>query len=255
LPQFPVRHPAHRLPKGLLITFEGGEGVGKTTQATRLARRLTKLGLDAQTAREPGGTSLGEYIRSWVKREEGTSTTAETLLFAAARAQLVDTLIRPALKRGSIVILDRFIDSTVAYQGYGRGMGIGKIKDLNDIATGGIVPDLTIFLDLDPKSALKRVDVAPSLFEQNVAGLSERRVDLETERRFERQPLRFHQKVTDGYRRLAKEGGRWCVIRADQPPHRIADAIWKRVRRLLADQGFNISELEESAEAPGTGGS
>ena len=198
--------------------------------------------LDVLTAREPGVTRLGEQIRAWVKRESNTSVTAETMLFAAARAQLVHEILRPRLRRGSVVILDRFIDSTIAYQGYARGMSIEQIRTINQIATGGLMPDLTVFLDADPKTALARVEIAPSLFDKSVAGLSERRADHEDERRFENESLSFHQKVRQGYHELAKEGGRWCVVRADQAPHRVADAIWKRVRPLLIERGVD-SEL------------
>ncbi|MDA0232283.1 MAG: dTMP kinase [Chloroflexi bacterium] len=232
-----------RLIKGLLITFEGGEGTGKTTQAGRLAKHLETLALDVHIAREPGATRLGEQIRTWVKRESVTSVTAETMLFAAARAQLVDEFLKPALSRGSVVILDRFIDSTVAYQGYGRGMSVEEIQTINRIATGGLIPDLTVFLDADPETALGRVEVTPSLFGGSGAGLAGRRVDKEDERRFEREPVSFHQKVRQGYTELAKVGGRWSVIRADQAPHRVADAIWKRVRPLLIDRGVDAELL------------
>ena len=246
-----IRRSAVRLKKGLLITFEGGEGSGKTTQATRLASRLTELDLDVHTAREPGVTKLGEQVRTWVKRESDTSVVAETMLFAAARAQLVHELLRPRLRRGSVIILDRFVDSTIAYQGYARGMSIEQIRVINQIATDGLTPDLTVLLDADPKTGLSRVETAPSLFDSSVAGLSERRVDNEDERRFENESLSFHQKVRQGYHELAKEDGRWCVIRADQAPHRVADAIWKRVRPLLIDRGVDADLLVRKQSGQG----
>ena len=233
---------SRRLERGLLITFEGGEGTGKTTQVERLAGKLQSCGFIVHTAREPGGTQLGEYVRTWIKRETGTSALAETLLFSAARAELVSALIRPKLKNGEVVVLDRFTDSTLAYQGYGRGMSLKKIAELNEIATGGLTPDLTVFLDLDPEKALQRVDTRPSLFDNAGPETSQKRVDPENERRFERASLAFHRKVLNGYRKLAAEKGRWCVVRADQAQHRVADAIWKRVARLFADQGFDLSE-------------
>lgn len=232
-----------RLKKGLFITFEGGEGAGKTTQANRLAARMIELGLDVYSTREPGGTDLGEQIRSIVKGESEVGTIAETLLFAAARAQLVGKVIRPRLRRKSIVIVDRFIDSTVAYQGYGRGMDIDQINTLNLTATGGILPDLTVLLDAEPQKTLSRVEVAPSLFQQPGNTATTRDGDREEERRFEREPLSFHEEVRHGYHELAKEGGRWCVIRADQAQHRVADAIWKRVRPLLIERGVDAELL------------
>ncbi len=241
--QAPTGKDDKRLKKGLLITFEGGEGAGKTTQATRLATRLVALGLNVDTAREPGMTRLGEYIRTWVKRESDTSVIAETLLFAAARAQLVNDFLKPRLGRGSVIVLDRFIDSTIAYQGYGRGMSIEDIQTINGIATGGLVPDLTVFLDADPNTALGRVAMTRSLFDEAVAGPSKRRADHEDQRRFEDESISFHQKVRQGYHELAKEGGRWCVIGASQAPHRVADAIWKRVRPLLIERGVDAELL------------
>ncbi|MDA0677065.1 MAG: dTMP kinase [Chloroflexi bacterium] len=228
-----------RLKKGLFITFEGGEGVGKTTQVTRLVERIATTGLSVKNAREPGATPLGEEIRAWVKGEAGTTPVAELLLFAAARAQLVSDFLKPNLSRGGIVVLDRYVDSTVAYQGYGRGLDIGQIDEVNRVATGGLMPDLTILLDAEPSTGLGRVDAAPTLFDGAGGGSPGKRLDPENERRFEREPITFHEKVRNGFRELAKEGGRWCVIRADQPAHRVADAIWKRVRPLLIERGVD----------------
>ncbi len=232
-----------RLENGLFITFEGGEGAGKTTQASRLADRLADLGIEVHNTREPGGTQLGEQIRTWVKRESDISTVAETLLFAAARAQLVSTVLKPKLSRGSVVIVDRFIDSTVAYQGYGRGMNIGQIETINQIATGGIVPDLTVFLNAEPEAILDRIQITGSLFNGSADTPRLRKGDSEDGRRFEREPISFHKKVREGYRQLSREGQRWSVIRADQAPHRVADAIWKRVRPLLVERGVDAELL------------
>lgn len=228
-----------RLKTGLLITFEGGEGSGKTTQSTRLAGRLEDLGIDVLHAREPGGTRLGEEIRSWVKREAGITAVAETLLFAAARAQLVAEAIRPNLEGGSIVILDRFTDSTLAYQGYGRGLDIEQVRAINKVATSGLEPDLTVFLDAEPKEMLSRVQTTPDLFENGKKRQPTRTGDRPDERRFEKEPLSFHRKVRKGYLELSKDGSRWSVINADQAQHRIADAIWKRVRPLLVERGVD----------------
>ena len=228
-----------RLSAGLFITFEGGEGAGKTTQATRLAERIERLGLPVLHTREPGGTELGEQIRSVVKRDSKINTVAETLLFAAARAQLVSQVIRPRLRKKSIVILDRYVDSTLAYQGYGRGIDLEQIKSINRAATGGLMPNLTVLLDAEPSSMLDRVEVGPSLFDQSNGKKSSRQGDNADERKFEQEPISFHQKVRDGYHELSKEGGRWAVIRANQAQHRVADAIWKRVRPLLIERGVD----------------
>jgi len=221
---------------GLLITFEGGEGVGKSTQAERLFHKLESLGIDVILAHEPGSSDLGNNIRRWIKRANSSSPLAETLLFEAARAQLMFELVRPAMDRGKTVVLDRYIDSTVAYQGYARGGDIETITQLNQIATAGLMPHLTVLLDLDPKISLARVDNKPSLFD-GAKNVTPTRVDDEGERRFEQAPLKFHQKIRKGYLEMSETDPRWCVVRADQAGHRIADAILKRVRRLLIEHG------------------
>lgn len=219
---------------GVLITFEGGEGVGKSTQSNRLFLKLQSFGIDVVTAQEPGSSALGNHIRQWVKRNSSTSPLAETLLFEAARAQLLFEVVRPALRAGRVVILDRFVDSTIAYQGYGRGLDIDQIKSLNDVTTGGLVPDLTILLDLDPKASLKRIAIEPSFFDDT--GSDPRRMDNEQELRFEKEAPEFHNKVRAGFLEMSKQEPRWSKINADQAGHRIADAILKRVRRLLMDK-------------------
>ncbi|MEE8046937.1 MAG: dTMP kinase [Dehalococcoidia bacterium] len=220
---------------GLLITFEGGEGVGKSTQAERLFHKLVSFGVDAILAHEPGSSDLGNNVRRWIKRSNSSSPLAETLLFEAARAQLMFETVRPAMDRGKVVVLDRYIDSTLAYQGYARGGDIETIKQLNDIATAGVVPDLTVLLDADPKISLARVSNEPNLFDGS-DGSGAGRVDNENERRFEEQPLKFHQNIRKGYLELSESDPRWCVVRADQAGHRVADAILKRVRRLLIER-------------------
>lgn len=219
---------------GLLITFEGGEGVGKSTQAERLFDKLSSLGIDTILAHEPGSSDLGNNVRGWIKRSNSSSPLAETLLFEAARAQLLHETVRPALEGGKTVILDRFTDSTLAYQGYARGGDIETIKKLNEIATGGLVPHLTVLLDADPKIALARVSNRPSLFDSEDKS-GPKRVDPEGERRFEQAPIKFHQSIRKGYLELSKGDSRWCVVGADQAGHRVADAILKRVRRLLLE--------------------
>ena len=219
---------------GFLITFEGGEGVGKSTQAERLFHRLESLGIGVILAHEPGSSDFGNNVRRWIKRSSSSSPLAETLLFEAARAQLLHELVRPALGKGKTVILDRFTDSTLAYQGYARGGDLETIKKLNVIATAGLVPDLTVLLDADPEFALARVSNRPSLFD-SADNSGTTRVDNESEQRFEHAPLKFHQNIRRGYLELSKKDSRWCVVGADQAGHRIADAILKRARRLLID--------------------
>lgn len=225
---------ARKIPEGLLITFEGGEGSGKTTQAIRLFLKLKHLGVPVMLGREPGSTPLGAHIRRWIKEHGDTTPLAETLLFAAARAQLMATAVRPGLKEGRVVILDRYVDSTLAYQGYGRRFDRATIQIINDIATAEKNPDLTVLLDLEPSTALKRLGAV----EQPSLSLAEVkikiRLDPADQRRFEKESMDFHRRVLHGYREIVQQNrNRWSVINADQPRHRIADAIWKRVDGLL----------------------
>ena len=145
--------------RGKFITFEGGEGCGKSTQVARAAEALTAAGIDVVRVREPGGTRLAELVRGLLKdeTEDPPCDRAELLLFLAARAQLVENVIRPALAAGKWVVSDRFSDSTFAYQGYGRGMSLDVIRVANDFACGGIVPDLTLLLDVSPDVAERRM--------------------------------------------------------------------------------------------------
>jgi len=227
----------HTVEDGLLITFEGGEGVGKSTQAERLFLKLQRFGVDVIRAQEPGSSDLGNNVRRWIKRANSSSPLAETLLFQAARAQLMFETVRPALDRGKVVILDRYIDSTLAYQGYARGGDLKTIKKLNDIATAELAPHLTVLLDLDPKVSLARVSNEQDMFASS-DGKGAPRVDDEGQRRFEEQPLKFHQNIRKGYLEMSKTDSRWAVIKADQAGHRVADAILKRVRRLLIDRNI-----------------
>ena len=201
----------------LFITFEGSEGCGKSTQARALWRKLTHLGIPAKLTHEPGGTALGNQLRRILKRkrQDEISPVAELLLFAACRIQLVTEVIRPSLQQGKVVICDRFSDSTVAYQGYGRGLNLDTIKKTNDLATQGIKPDLTIFLDIPTQKGLSR--------KQSRAN-----------DRFEAENIAFHNKVRAGYLKLAaEEPERWLVIDATLPRARIGRIIWDRVNRLL----------------------
>ncbi len=206
----------------LFITFEGGEGSGKTVQSRILKRRLSQLSLPVLLTREPGGTALGVKVSRLVKWTPpgSVSPVAELLLFNASRAQLVDRVIRPALEEGRVVICDRFADSTFAYQGYGRGLDMVMVKTVVNAVTGVLQPELTVLLDVTVETG----------FARNVA----RRRD-----RFEQEDLEFHRRVREGYLQLAaQEPERWLVVDAGQPKTKVTSAIWGRVARLLGDRGF-----------------
>ena len=174
---------------GFFITFEGIEGSGKSTQMEMLRRYLVDRGADVLTLREPGGTLLGEKVRELILKEwdEPVDPIAELFLYEACRAQVVANVIRPALKSGRTVVCDRFTDSTLAYQGYARGLDIDAIRYMNDRATGGLVPDLTVLIDLAPEAGLARV-----------GGRGGR------EDRLEKESVLFHKKVRDGYLKIAE---------------------------------------------------
>ncbi len=198
---------------GVFITFEGGDGAGKTTQIVRLASALRDLGADPFVLREPGGTVVGEGVRDILldPRHEGLDPVAETLLFAASRAQLSATVIRPALDAGRVVICDRYADSTVAYQGYGRGLDLATVRAVNAWATRGLVPDRTILLDVDPA--------------EGIAAATPAEAD-----RLEREELAFHARIRAGYLEMARaEPDRWVVIGRNR-----ADAVWSAVRTAVA---------------------
>jgi len=204
----------------LFITFEGGEGSGKTLQARALYRRLAQLAVPALLTHEPGGTSLGKKLARWLKwtQDTGISPLTELLMFNASRAQLVAEVIQPNLKSGKVVICDRYTDSTIAYQGYGRGLNLALVKAINNAATQGLTPGLTVLLDISVKDGLARK--------------GDERHD-----RFEQEAIAFHQRVRQGYLKLAADDPeRWLVIDATQPKEKIAQIIWQRVSQLLASQ-------------------
>lgn len=206
---------------GLFVTFEGGEGSGKSTQIARLAARLRSLGADPLVTREPGGTALAEGIRELLLDRAGPSTAdpaadphpnrvSEALLMVAARADLVEKVIRPALAAGRIVLCDRYGDSTLAYQGGGRGLDAGMLAEWNRVATGGLVPDLTLLFDLDPELGLAR--------RAGVSGSANR---------LDRESLEFHRRVRARYLELAaEEPGRWIVLDATLATTALEDAAW-----------------------------
>lgn len=207
--------------RGRLITLEGPEGAGKTTQLAWLRDRLAAAGIEVVVTREPGGTPAGESIRRVLldPREAPLQPITEALLFCAARAELVAGVIRPALAAGHVVLCDRFADATIAYQGFGRGLPLDRLRAINAEATGGLKPDLTILLDLP-------VEV----------GLTRRRRDGAEWNRFDADSLAFHTRVREGYLALARaEPGRWVVVDAVGGPDTVAGAVWGVVApRLMA---------------------
>jgi dTMP kinase len=201
---------------GLFITFEGGEGCGKSTQSRLLLKKLEQQNIPVVLTHEPGGTALGNEVRKALKRKRGSaiSPQAELFLFAASRAQLVAEVIRPALEEGKVVICDRFTYSTLVYQGYGRGLDFTAIKMVNNMATRYLNPDLIILLDISPEQGLAR--------KQSLKD------------RFELEDLSFHRRVREGYLKMAAaEPERWLVIDASLPKSKIAEIIWDRVSQLL----------------------
>ena len=199
--------------RGVLITFEGVEGSGKTTQMARLGRWLRTRGHRVELTREPDGTALGVGVRRLFERAPQPLT--EVFLFLAARHQHVTEKIRPWLDRGRVVLCDRYADATVAYQGYGRGVDPDLIRELNARATSGVMPDLTLLFDLDPAAGLKRTRARG------------RRLD-----RFEREKLAFHRRVRHGYLEIRRaEPKRVRLICAGEPP----DVVEAEVRAIVED--------------------
>ncbi len=203
----------------LLITFEGVEGCGKSTQSRLLFRRLIKLAVPAVLTHEPGGTALGEKITRTLKwaSKLGISPLSELFLFEVSRAQHVQDVIEPALNKGKIVICDRFTDSSTAYQGYGRGLDLKTVRDINLKATQGLTPDLTVLLDVPPEGGLARKKGKPD--------------------RFHAENLAFHRRVRDGFLKIAKEEPtRWLIIDGTQSKVKIAGIIWEKASSLLSKQ-------------------
>ena len=201
---------------GALITFEGVEGSGKTTQMMRLERWLRQQGRKIELTREPDGTRLGVAVRALFKRPGvQPKPLVEVFLFMAARQQHVAEKIRPWLDRGRIVLSDRYADATVAYQGYGRGVDLDLIRELNARATSGVMPDLTLLFDLDPAEGMRRVRTR------------DRRLD-----NFEREKLVFHRRVRRGYLEILRaEPKRVRLVRAARPP----DVVETEVRAIVEE--------------------
>jgi dTMP kinase len=198
----------------MLVSFEGLDGSGKTTQVERLRERLAADGREVVTAREPGGTALGEAVRQLVLHGGEMTPWAEALLYAAARAELVGEVIEPALARGADVLLDRYLDSSVAYQGIGRGLGLHEVLELNLLAIRGFVPDRTFVLSVDPARSLERVGASPD--------------------RIEREDSVFHQRVAAGYEQLAALfPERIMLLDGSLDPDALAERIQDDLRRTV----------------------
>ena len=226
----------------LFISFEGGEGSGKSTQAGALHQALQQAGISSLLVHEPGTTPLGVFLRDKLKQEiqlqeYSLSPSAELFLFAAARAELVANVLKPALDESdAVVIADRYADSTTAYQGYGRRLVLEDIVTINRIATQGLTPDVTFLLDCSPKQGLGRIGSVPLPDSSDTTSGS--RIDAEGTQRFEKEPIDFHERVRAGYLRIAEnEPGRWHVIDATMTVQEISDAVWKRVEARVA--GFD----------------
>ncbi|WP_298744672.1 dTMP kinase [uncultured Microbacterium sp.] len=206
------------MPAGLWVTFEGGDGSGKTTQAALLESWLRECGRTVVRTREPGGTDVGNLVRDIVLHHRGeVAPRAEALLYAADRAHHVATLVRPALARGDVVIQDRYLDSSVAYQGAGRVLDAGEIRDLSLWAAEGALPDVTVLLDLDPASARRRLDAADKPFD-----------------RLEAEKAEFHARVRGAFLDLADaEPDRFLVLDASLPVEHLAAAVRARVALAL----------------------
>lgn len=213
--------PLKKTPTGKLISFEGSEGSGKSTQITRLAEHLVGLGREVVTVREPGGTEIGEQIRNIiVHNSKGDEMCAETelLLFTAARAQLVREVIAPALLKGACVLSDRFVDSSTVYQGIGRNLALDPVNQINRFAVGNVMPDLTIVLDVPTKVSLQRI--------------RQRATDLPD--RMERENIDFYEKIRAGYLVLAKGmPNRFVVIDGTLKPDQIARKIRAAVKSVV----------------------
>ncbi|MDZ4655613.1 MAG: dTMP kinase [Coriobacteriia bacterium] len=207
--------------RGLFISFEGGEGSGKSSQIRRLAGRLEGLDLEVIVAREPGGTPAGDMIRDILLDpvHVGLDPLAELFLYEASRAHHVSAVIRPALEAGTVVLTDRFADSSYAYQGYGRALDLDMVRAMNSAATGGLTPDLTFFLDVDPA--------------EGVAAATPGGAD-----RLELEHLDFHERVRLGFRELAESEPERVKLIPRDTPDTVAAAIWVHVETLLCERGM-----------------
>jgi len=217
---------------GLFVTFEGIEGCGKTTQISRLAQQLREQQLPVVVTREPGGCDIADQIRTILLDSANSAITSECelLLYAAARAQHISEIIKPAIEQGSIVLCDRFCDATVAYQGHGRKLGVDKITYLNNYACQGISPQLTLLLDLDVTTGLTRAR------QRNAQD------HLQDEDRFEAESLEFHQRIRDAYLDLSRrEKQRIKVVDASGDQNSVFERLMNTITPVLKQAGYNLS--------------
>jgi len=211
------------LRRGVLITLEGGDGSGKSTHAEALAGLLRDAGYPVLLTEEPAGTDPGRAIKAIFERLAAgeiasVAPLAELFLFEAARAQHVQEVIRPALSRGEVVLCDRFTDSTLAYQGYGRGLNLDHIRACNQIATGGLTPDLILLFDVPPEKGLARADIERQKIRDAIG----------------QEPLEFHRRVREGFLELARrESARFAVLDATLPAAAVTRTAWARVCSFL----------------------
>jgi len=227
---------------GLFITFEGTTGSGKTTQLYLLADYLRERGYNVVTTREPGGTAIGDRVRDLLLDPQFSDMRPLTgvLLFSASRAQLVDQVIRPHLEGGGVLLCDRYADSTLAYQGYGRGVDLTLLRHITALATGGLAPHLTFYLDLPAEQGLERrlhPTERQGVRDASVSEGSYQQLPLWEEcDRLDMQLLEFHQRVRRGYLELAAgEPQRWVVINASRPVNEMQKDLWRHVKARLAE--------------------
>ena len=207
-----------------LISIEGADGTGKTTQSLALVNNLKKYKKDAILAREPGGTNIGEILRNILKNEKNIEPISELLLFQAARTELIEKVIFPALNSNKIVVVDRYKDSTLAYQGFGRGIDMELISLLNNITTKNLEPDLTILLDMPVKEAIFRTRQRQSeekKHQQNIAT------------NFEDENIDFHKRVSEGFKTLAKKSDKWIIVNGGLDITQISQIIWEEVEKII----------------------
>ena len=213
----------------MFITFEGPDGSGKTTQMNMLMPVMEKACPDVVRTREPGGTDIGDQIRSVIMNMKNKSMhpRSEILLFCASRAQLVEELIRPSLAEGKIVLCDRYADSTMAYQGYGHGLDRDALMQLLHFATGGLKPDLTLLFDVSAEAGLRR-----------------RLTNHDEWNRMDDYALQFHEKVRQGYLAMAADDpGRWAVIDADRSPEEIHEVVVSVIKNRLLKAGYRMGTI------------
>ena len=214
---------------GLFIAFEGGDGAGKSTQASILAKTLQQHSFRTVLLREPGSTTLGDYLRRYLISDQPISDLAELLLFEASRAELMADRVHPALEAGAVVICDRFTGSIVAYQGYGRKLGVERIQWLNDLATIGRYPDLTLLLDIEPAIGLERAHNRLFQLSLPIGDASDR---------FEEEELLFHDRVRRGFLDQSEANQKtWHKIEGNQPIGVVEDLIWSKVSPMLPWDG------------------